>query len=142
MTAIISLKDYWQGRDDTYPADFTSEIVSNAQDLLARVNQLLTRLDVDTYVTSGWRPAAYNKKIGGAPNSYHISAKAIDLADTHGLIAYKILQNHEILSQLGLWLEWPGDTSPVFIKGVPMRSGWVHLDMGKRTARKLNTFPP
>jgi uncharacterized protein YcbK (DUF882 family) len=131
MIEIISLTDYWMGRDETHSDELTSQIQGNASDLLILINQLLIRLDISTVVNSGWRPKDVNKSIGGAPNSYHTTGEAIDLKDTRGRIAYKIIQNHDLLSQLGLWLEWPQATK-----------GWVHLDIGKRSARKINTFLP
>lgn len=127
----IQLVDYWQGRDVSHESELTSTIFNNAGDLLTLVNQLLLKLDISTTVRSGWRPRAYNEAIGGAPNSYHITGQAIDLSDPQGRHAFKIIQNYEILSQYGLWIEWPARTR-----------SWVHLDIGKRSARKINTFLP
>lgn len=131
MTKIITLKDYWMGRDESHKDELTSTVFNNAEDLLTLVNELLSRLDIATFVTSGWRPVDVNASIGGAPNSYHISGEAVDLSDPQGRHAFRIIQNYELLSQFGLWLEWP-----------PRTKGWIHLDMGKRSARKVNTFLP
>jgi uncharacterized protein YcbK (DUF882 family) len=124
---VITLLDYYQGRGHEVPLD----VEENARVLLGSVNRLLKALNIDTTVNSGYRPALYNKAIGGAKNSYHVQGKAIDLKDTGGMIAYKIIQNYTLLEDLGLWLEWPGATR-----------GWVHLDDGERPDRTIRTFLP
>lgn len=43
-------------------------------------------------VTSGYRSQAYNRKIGGAPDSWHAKGMACDIACTDGLKRYAIVQ--------------------------------------------------
>ena len=91
---MISLEQYWMGRDGLYSADLTDEVMSNVHLLLEDVNALLARaarehvqpgLDphTGTPVASGWRPKAVNDATSNAgKSSKHISGRALDLRDT------------------------------------------------------------
>ena len=86
---ILTLKRYITS-DGKYP-NFTNTWVKHpevtalerdAKKLIAKVSTLLSMSGVkDFEVTSGWRPVAHNFAIGGAPNSHHIFARAIDILD-------------------------------------------------------------
>lgn len=119
---MISVKEYLMGRDAEFPLDMLQ--ARNMAELLSRVNWLLAKLEIETKVTSGYRPSAINKKIGGAKMSTHTVCAGIDLADSSGLIAKKFLDNLDLLEKVGLWLE-----SPTYTKG------WTHLDMRERKNR-------
>lgn len=129
---MITLKQYLKDRDALYRQELTDEILKNAQGLIEQVNTLLERLNItDVSVTSGWRPAVLNKVANGAKASYHLMGRAVDLGDITGRLGYQIIQNHQLLEELGLWLEYPRFTP-----------GWVHLDNGTRAIRSVRTFIP
>ena len=119
---MITPKEYLMGRDAEFPLDMLQ--ARNMAELLSRVNWLLAKLDIDAKVTSGYRPSAINKKIGGAKMSTHTVCAGVDLADSHGEIAKKLLENLNLLETVGLWIESPAHTK-----------GWVHLDMKERKNR-------
>lgn len=78
-------------------------------------------------VTSGLRPAAYNKQIGGAALSFHTKGLALDLVprgDVSGYELREVLVDH--LEELGLRME-----------RLPKHAPWVHIDLGPvgRTGR-------
>ena len=135
---MISLADYWMGRDVEFAADLTDEIVNNAHVLLERVNGLLARAaqddvepgvepDTGTAVSSGWRPKPVNDTIpNAAPTSKHITGLAIDLCDTlpERPLARWCLRNRAVLRELGLWLEDPRWTPTwVHLQSLPPGSG-------------------
>lgn len=131
LKVVITLADYFQGKDLIYRRLLTEETTKNAETLLSSVNSLLHFLKVSPSVSSGWRPAPANEAAKGAKASYHLIGRAIDLRDPSGALGYNILQNYPLLDELGLWLEYPRFTN-----------GWVHLDTGTRAARNIRTFIP
>jgi len=84
---FISIKEYFEKMINLgyVPSSMTIE---NAEQLLKQVNDFLTYLfkekllptDYKIEMSSGWRPEAFNKKIGGAPMSKHITGNAIDFS--------------------------------------------------------------
>lgn len=122
---MITLKDYLMGRDKEYPLDMLQ--AQNAADLLSRVNWLFGSLEIHAKVSSGYRPSAINKKIGGAKMSTHTVCAGIDLHDPDGMLAAKMLDHLDLLEECGLWLENPRFTEK-----------WVHLDIKQRKNRIFN----
>lgn len=94
-------------------------------DLKANVKRLHSALfDLETahgkpfVVTSGYRPPEANKAAGGAAKSAHMTCEACDLSDPDGKLWAWCLQNLELLTGLGLYLEdkrWC--------------KGWVHFQI-------------
>lgn len=114
---MITIKQYFMGREKKYASELTATIKSNAEDLLMRVNKLLKEFGEDREVTSGWRPVAVNRQIpGAAKRSKHMLGLAIDLEDTDGSLDEWCLENLEKLEAFGLWQEHPSATK-----------GWCHL---------------
>jgi uncharacterized protein YcbK (DUF882 family) len=102
--------------------------INNALGLLSRVNGVLATYPAkDTLkVNSGYRTAAVNKLVGGAKYSNHMTAMAIDIADTKGnLYAFLLKQP---LTKLGLYMERKESTPT-----------WVHL---QTKATVNNPFKP
>lgn len=137
---MITLEQYWMGRDLKYPAELTSEIRHNAELLVGKVNNLLTFADEDgvapgtdqvtgTAVASGWRPQGVNERTrNAASGSKHIMALAVDLQDTKNRdLARWCIRNLDALEAAGLWMEdpqWTGGPDPwVHLQGVPPGSG-------------------
>lgn len=63
-------------------------------------------------ITSGWRSLTYNKKIGGAPKSFHIYGLALDFV----VIGFTPRQVQSVLDS-------------VHIGGLEFASGWTHIDL-------------
>ena len=122
---MITVKEYLMGRDKNYPLDMLQAY--NMADLLVRVNCLFKTLGVSPRVSSGYRPSAINKTIGGAKMSTHTICKGIDLIDPDKELATLIKANLKLLEEYGLWLE-----NPDFTKN------WVHLDTKERKNRIFN----
>jgi hypothetical protein len=115
----ITVPEYLMGRDKQEPLTQTQE--ANMQNLLHRVNLLLMVVDTllpkyRTAVSSGYRPPSVNRRVGGAPNSAHLTCEAVDLRDMGGTLG-KFLRGHQDLLVLyGLYMEDPSVTTT-----------WVHL---------------
>ena len=115
---MISLADYWMGRDKRYPASWNEDIEAHAVDLLSRVNSLLAVFGEDRAVNSGWRPPEVNSATPNAAlKSKHMTGNAVDLADPEGDLDDWCSENDgSRLIQYGLWMEHPAATK-----------GWCHL---------------
>lgn len=75
-------------------------------------------------ITSGYRNAAYNKKVGGAPNSQHCLGTAADIVIS-GVTPLEIAQYAEyLLGTLG---------------GIGLYKSFTHVDVRKNRARWDNT---
>lgn len=122
---MITLKEYLMGREKDFPLDMLQ--AQNAAELLARINWLFGTLKLKPKVSSGYRPSAINKKIGGAKMSTHTVCAGIDLHDPDGMLAARMLDHLDLLEECGLWLE-----NPQFTKN------WIHLDMKQRKNRVFN----
>ena len=116
---MLTLKDYYQGRDVQFAPELTREIQANAAETLHRVNLLL----LDFYranpraairsVNSGWRPVAVNRGVqNAAQRSHHLTAKACDLSDDDGNLDRWLLTNagQSSLVRIELWMEDPTAT--------------------------------
>ncbi len=130
---MITLQQYWMGRDILYRLDLTQQIRDNAEELLRRVNGLLSELGVENVrVSSGWRPKQVNAATQGASKtSYHIVGKAVDIEDLGHRLYDKLMQNPALLDKYGLWAEDKSATET-----------WLHLDVGTRSARHPRVFKP
>lgn len=126
---MITLEQYWMGRDKAYTAELTHAIRDNAVTLLDRINLLLSWANADgvrpgidmhtmTEVSSGWRPKAVNDKTANASaGSKHKTGCGIDIRDTPDRqLARWCLRNQDALVEIGLWMEDPRWTPT-----------WVHL---------------
>lgn len=109
---MITLDQYLMGRKE----GLTSDLLSNAQDTINKVNRLLQLFGSTRKVTSGYRPAAINAAVGGAKKSNHMLCKACDLEDKDGKLDAWCYDNQPKLAEIGLWLEHPSATP-----------GWCHL---------------
>lgn len=126
---MITVADYFMGRDVRYSAALTAKIKANAAVTVHRVAQLLALAALDgvvlgidevtgTHVASGWRPPAVNDKTANAANgSTHLTAEGCDLQEASGRpFARWCLRNLDKLEAIGLWMEDPRWTPT-----------WVHL---------------
>lgn len=116
---MITVKDYFMGRDLLFPHECTDEIRRNATETVRRVNLLLERFGESRAVNSGWRPAAVNASTpGSAKRSNHMMGLACDLDDDDGYLDEWCMDNLDILEEIGLWMEHPSATK-----------GWCHVQM-------------
>lgn len=101
------------------------DIAVAAQDLLNKVNAFLEHWDREAHMTSGYRSPEYNKTVkGAAPNSNHMSGKAIDISDSDKALAKFCLVKKQLLADYGLWCEDPRTTPTwVHFQSVPPKSG-------------------
>lgn len=128
---MITLKDYWMGRDSTYADELTPEVVANATVTVYRASQLLYAFGEERAVTSGWRPKAVNTSTPGAALfSKHMTGQAVDLADPHGDLDEWCMSNPGLLAALELWQEHPSATK-----------GWCHVQIVPPKSGKRVFFP-
>ena len=126
---VITLEQYWMGRDKKYPDAWSEDIEHQAIDLLDRVNALLKGFGEDRSVNSGWRPPALNAATNGAAlKSKHMTGNAVDLADPEGDLDDWCSENDgALLSSYGLWMEHPAATK-----------GWCHLqNLPPKSGRRI-----
>lgn len=132
---MITLSQFWMGRDATYPLDMTPQIERNAVTMVDLTNRLLAAAKAGGVaiheeiqwgaVSSGWRPPSINKATEGAsPTSKHMTGQAIDIFDPTGEIDLWMLKNPDVLAEIGLWQEAPASTPRwAHVQSVPPASG-------------------
>jgi|SRR6185369_8992351 len=124
---MITLTDYWMGRDKEFPLAMTPQIEHNAEITVQLANALLARFGQGRKVNSGWRPPQVNAAIPtAAVNSKHMSAQAIDLADPDGDLDDWLMSvpGQLALEDIGLWMEHPSATKGwAHVQTVPPKSG-------------------
>lgn len=114
---MITVKEYFMGRDERYPNELTTELRINAQDIVNRVNDLLVLFGQTRKVNSGWRPQVINEATPGAAiKSKHMTCQAVDLEDADGDLDEWAMTNTWALENCGLWMEHPAATK-----------GWAHF---------------
>lgn len=128
---MITLKEYLMGRDKEFPLDMLQ--ARNAAELLGRVNYLFGRLNIKAQVSSGYRPSAINKTIGGAKLSTHTVCAGIDLLDPYGKIGLLLTKRTDLLEECGLWMEHTNYTVKTNQDGSKVY--WIHLDIKERKNR-------
>ena len=135
---MLTLADYWMGRDATHGLELSTETRKNAALMIELADKLLiiaktrgvtleTNPATRSIVSSGWRPPSFNATVpGAAPKSKHMTGQAIDLYDPDGdLDAWLITDDGQrVMKDLGVWLEHPACTKTwSHVQSVPPRSG-------------------
>ncbi len=115
-------------RNSAAPA--AGELLTNALVLVRRVNALLAHWGDKVYVSSGYRPAAYNQRAGGANKSAHMTCEAVDLRDAEGKLAKFIQDQSWLLQKYDLYMEDPAATPT-----------WCHLQT-RKTKSGARIFKP
>lgn len=127
---MITLKDYWMGRDATHPLALSTQIRRNAEVTVGLVDKLLAMARADgvsleksprtgSVVASGWRPPTINAATAGAAvNSKHMTGESCDIYDPDGDLDEWLMSapGQRALVELGLWMEHPSATK-----------GWAHV---------------
>lgn len=133
---MITLEQYWMGRDKTHQLYLTTDIIKNALVTVDCINLLIEQLNFiripleiykssGTIITSGWRPPTINENIPtAAPRSKHITGQACDIYDPEGDIDEWLMANLPVLESIGLWMEHPLATKTwTHLQTVPPKSG-------------------
>lgn len=130
---MISLADFYKGRDTQYAAELTLDIEANAVITVNRVNELLAAFyesnpnEAERTVNSGWRPPEVNATVrGSAQHSRHMTGEACDLSDDDEQLDYWLLQpdGQDALKRIALWMEHPSATPRwAHVQIVPPASG-------------------
>ena len=108
---MITLSDYYMGRDAQFPGQLTDEMRRDAQMTVEKANRLLERAGITRGVNSGWRPPAINAGIrNAAKKSNHMVCRAIDISDDDDTLDAWCMSHLPVLLELGLWLEHPDST--------------------------------
>ena len=135
---MLTLADYWMGRDVSHGLELSTETQRNAALMIELADKLLILAKTHgvtlehnprtrSIVSSGWRPPSVNAQVpGAAPKSKHMTGQAIDLYDPDGDLdgwAFSDI-GQRVLTDLGLWLEHPAATKGwCHVQSVPPRSG-------------------
>jgi hypothetical protein len=132
---MITLAEYFMGRDVEYSSILGTDLRANAGRTVEAANKLLTlakgagvQIKPGKWgmVRSGWRPPAVNAATANASKtSLHMQCLAIDLEDVDGTLDKWCLSNANlVLRDLALWLESPTATpSWCHVQLKPPRSG-------------------
>jgi hypothetical protein len=127
---MITIGDYWMGRNETHFEEFTEQIQCNGVATVSVINKLLERASFDgvnhSGVASGWRPASVNHATSNsAAHSKHIDALACDIRDDSGrTLSRWCLRNLAVLEEFDLYMEDPQWTPTwVHLSPIPPKSG-------------------
>lgn len=130
---MITIEQFFMGRDKTYAKELTDEIKANAAETVRRANLLLERFykaNPQAHkrgVNSGWRPSAVNASTkNAAPKSHHMTGKALDIGDDDEMLDTWLMTTagQKALEEIGLWMESPKATPRwAHVQTVPPRSG-------------------
>lgn len=96
---------------------------ANLAKLLDAVNKFRLLYGKPMIVSSGYRPPEHNKRVGGAPNSSHLTCEAVDFRDKDGAIKAWVQANLGVLEQCGLYAE-AFEATPT----------WIHLQIRRPTS--------
>ena len=123
---MITIEEYFDGRDKEHADELTEEIISNAEDTVDKVNWLLDESGFEHIdrLNSGWRPQSINQATrNAAPGSKHLTAQAADIRDADRHLAHWCVLNLDVLAEIGLWMEDPRWTpSWVHVQTIPPKS--------------------
>lgn len=128
---MISKDELLKGRDQQYPNDYTQEISDNLDKLLIVMNQIRSAWGKPMTVDSGWRPPSINASTpGAATHSKHMLGLAVDIADADGSLWSWVLENLELMQQLG-----------IFFEDRRWTPNWVHFGLGAPASGKRIFVP-
>ena len=123
---MISKQELTMGRDKQFKSEYTAEIDQNLNILLEKINVVRAQYAKPMIVSSGWRPSAVNEATANsAKASKHLSGLAVDIQDTDGKLWAWVMQNLQLMQDLGLYLEDKRHTKT-----------WVHFQIGSPRSGK------
>lgn len=100
------------------------ELMPNVIELAKNLQVLRDEIGEPVRLNSGYRHKAYNRKIGGAPSSQHLLAKAAD-----------ITAKSFTPKQLAAVIEKLIKAGKLWFGGIGIYPGFVHVDVRKNKAR-------
>jgi hypothetical protein len=128
---MISKDELLKGRDIQYASEYTQEISDNLDKLLIPLNKIRAAYGHPMIVNSGWRPPSINASTpGAAAHSKHCLGLAADIADPDGKLMKWVLDNLQLMKDLGIYMEdfrWTPD--------------WVHFGLGAPASGKRIFVP-
>lgn len=101
-----------------------AELLPNVKKLAEQLQILRDYLGEGIHINSGYRTPAYNKKVGGKPNSYHMKAMAAD-----------ITVKSKSPKQVAAIVEKLINSGDLKIGGIGLYKGFLHLDTRQQKAR-------
>lgn len=96
----------------------------NVQKLANELQKLRDKLGEPVFIISGYRTIDHNRKIGGAAKSYHLIAKAADIAT-----------RTKTPRQLADIIEAMILNKEIKIGGLGVYPSWIHLDIRRNKVR-------
>ena len=96
----------------------------NVQQLAENLQILRDEIGEPIHINSSYRPPDYNKKIGGAKNSQHLTASAAD-----------ITCKSKSPKQLAAIVERLIKEGKLYFGGIGIYPGFIHVDIRKNKAR-------
>ena len=121
---------FWQGIDHFTPPEFDSPDAPGSgakhmdETLVRRLDTLRGLMQRALTISSGYRTAAHNQKIGGAAKSKHLNGTAVDIAIA-GEYAFKLVGLAYSLGFTGIGINQKG----------PWAKRFVHLDVRESEPR-------
>lgn len=102
--------------------DVPDDLMPNLGKLIAVLDPIRVKWGAPISIISGYRTLEYNKRIGGAGQSTHMTALGADIRPTRG---FNVQELHDFI--LNLWNagELPG------LGGLGEYRTWVHVDVKK-----------
>jgi uncharacterized protein YcbK (DUF882 family) len=117
---MISKQELTMGREKQFAADYTKEIDANLNVLLDKLNTIREKYGKPMVVSSGWRPKSVNDvTANAAKTSKHLVGLAADILDKDCKLWNWVMQNLQLIQDLGLYLEDKRHTP-----------NWVHFGIG------------
>lgn len=96
-----------------------AKYLDNVKELAANLQSLRDYIGEPIHVNSGYRTKSYNKKVGGAPASQHLTASAAD-----------ITTKNRSPKQVKAIIEKLIKEGKMKNGGIGLYMGWVHYDHG------------
>lgn len=128
---MITLVDFYKGRDKQYAADLTPEIEVNAVETVRRGNKLLAIFYAANPKArprgcdSGWRPPCVNACTpGAAKKSKHMLGLAMDIEDRDRLLCKWLVDGNGQLTPHG---KAALETCDLYIEAPSSTPTWIHI---------------
>lgn len=125
---IVTLDNYLtsNGRHPYLINEWNGEYEKNALKMIATVSEFASLAGFTIKdITSGWRTPALNKSLGGASQSKHLFAQAIDVSDPDKIFGKWLCDNVGMLRSRGCALE---SLSKTHASDDP-KERWTHLQL-------------
>jgi uncharacterized protein YcbK (DUF882 family) len=102
--------------------DVPDELMPNLERLVAVLDAIRLRWGGPLSILSGYRTPDYNRRIGGAKASTHMTAEGADIIPGRG---FEVKELHDLILHV-----YRGGELPL-VGGLGEYKGWVHVDVHK-----------